>query len=57
MKSKVQKSIDYGAEWRFKSISVTWPPKGSKKYYELLGFEKAIVWYQKYLKSLLKKTK
>lgn len=51
--NKILKAINYGAEWRMKSNSMAWPDKGTPQFYKMLGFEKAIVWYQKYLKSLL----
>lgn len=58
VKKEIQKlilnAIEYGAEWRLNAQQVVWPEKGSQKFYEMVGFEKAIVWYQKYLKTLLK---
>ena len=45
----VEELVNYGAEWRLKSNAMVWPDKGTPQFYEMVGFEKAIVWYQEFL--------
>ncbi len=49
----IEQALKYGAIKREELNSIIWPDKNTDQYHEMVGFEKGIVWYQEYLKTLI----